>query len=395
MFPLCLRSFVARSLVVFDKPEERMSWRGGYGHQPTARENRHRYGRTERDPRYNSRERGPGRPGGIDEGGGAAKLARVHGTELDRVNCPYFYKVGACRHGEICSRRHNKPKFSQTLLVKHMWLNPQVQFLNVPNDQKPGPDEMREFQAKVQEGFNAFYEEVGMWFTPRFRACCCLTLFPPALLLFYAQFYFICVGPGWCVLRFLLWQIFQEAAKYGYLEAIHVSENLGDHMVGNVYIKYEDEADAATAIEKLQGRYYSGQPLVVEFSPVTDFGKARCRQYDDGVCARGGFCNYVHIRPPDRRMVRELFESQVKPEASSSDSSSSEDESDRRRGRDKKKKKKSRRRSRSRSRDRTGSRHSSSRDAPPPSGRSPDASAAPVDPSIAAALAAARGTITE
>jgi len=269
---------------------------GGYGGYGGHRGRTERY---DRNPRYNPRERGPRRPGGIDEGGGAQKLARVHGTELDRVNCPFFYKVGSCRHGENCSRRHNKPKFSQTLLIKHMWLNPQVQFLNVPDHQKPGEREMKEFRAKVQEGFNAFYEE-----------------------------------------------IFKEVAKFGYLEAIHVSENLGDHMVGNVFIQYSDEKDAADAMEALQGRYYSGQPLVIEFSPVTDFHKARCRQYDEGVCARGGFCNYVHIRPPDRDMVRELFGGQERPAESSSDSSSSDEEEDR-----------SRRRRRSRSRSNSRGRH--------------------------------------
>lgn len=30
-----------------------------------------------------------------------------------RVNCSFYFKIGACRHGDRCSRLHNKPTFSQ------------------------------------------------------------------------------------------------------------------------------------------------------------------------------------------------------------------------------------------------------------------------------------------
>ena len=36
-------------------------------------------------------------------------LARVFGTEEDKVNCSFFFKIGACRHGEKCTRLHYKP----------------------------------------------------------------------------------------------------------------------------------------------------------------------------------------------------------------------------------------------------------------------------------------------
>ena len=40
------------------------------------------------------------------------------------MNCPFYFKIGACRHGDRCSRQHHKPPFSQTLLLRHMWQNP-------------------------------------------------------------------------------------------------------------------------------------------------------------------------------------------------------------------------------------------------------------------------------
>ena len=59
--------------------------------------------------------------------GGAEHLARIHGTEEDKVNCPFYFKIGACRHGDRCSRQHHRPPFSQTVLVQHMW---QVYFVS-------------------------------------------------------------------------------------------------------------------------------------------------------------------------------------------------------------------------------------------------------------------------
>jgi Zinc finger C-x8-C-x5-C-x3-H type (and similar) len=41
-----------------------------------------------------------------------------------QVNCPFYYKIGACRHGDRCSRQHHKPPFSQTILMSHMFQNP-------------------------------------------------------------------------------------------------------------------------------------------------------------------------------------------------------------------------------------------------------------------------------
>lgn len=82
-------------------------------------------------------------------------------------------------------------------------------------------------------------------------------------------------------------------------------------MIGNLYVKYASEDDAEKAVAQLRGRYYagdycfsrvqgpkstsfalhvsnfsSGRMIEVEFSPVTDFREARCRQFVDGQCTR-------------------------------------------------------------------------------------------------------------
>ena len=55
-------------------------------------------------------------------------------------------------------------------------------------------------------------------------------------------------------------------------------ENIADHLVGNTYCKFENEEDAQDCYEAMNGRFYNGRPINVEFSPVTDFREARCRQ---------------------------------------------------------------------------------------------------------------------
>lgn len=41
---------------------------------------------------------------------------------------------------------------------------------------------------------------------------------------------------------------------------------------------------------------FTGRPIIVDFSPVTDFREATCRQYDENTCSRGGYCNFMHLK---------------------------------------------------------------------------------------------------
>jgi splicing factor U2AF 35 kDa subunit len=187
----------------------------------------------------------------------AKHLARIHGTEEDKVNCPFYFKIGACRHSDRCSRIHHKPAFSPTILLKHIYRNPNAISLNPPvgaTSNTTDPD-------KNLEDFLVFFEDM-----------------------------------------------FLELSKYGRLEGLHVVDNLGDHMIGHVYAKFSDEEEAADAMEKIQGRYYDGILIQCEYSPVTDFREARCRDYDEDVCSRAGFCNFLHVKPVPLALIRSLEE---------------------------------------------------------------------------------------
>ena len=49
-----------------------------------------------------------------------------YGTELDRTHCPFYLKIGACRHGERCSRAHVAPETSPTVLLSHFYQDPNL-----------------------------------------------------------------------------------------------------------------------------------------------------------------------------------------------------------------------------------------------------------------------------
>ena len=104
----------------------------------------------------------------------AEYLASIFGTEKDKVNCSFFFKTGkenailihsisfsnlstpgACTHGDRCSRIHNKPTFSQTVLLSNLYINPQnsaktadgSHLANVTNEE-------------MQEHYDNFFEDV-------------------------------------------------------------------------------------------------------------------------------------------------------------------------------------------------------------------------------------------
>ena len=85
----------------------------------------------------------------------AKQLASIFGTEEDRVNCPFFLKVGACRNGDQCNRQHNRPTSSQTLLLSHMYqATPESLSISRELEWDDG------MYDRAQIHLEAFYEEV-------------------------------------------------------------------------------------------------------------------------------------------------------------------------------------------------------------------------------------------
>ncbi|KAJ1112090.1 hypothetical protein NDU88_000359 [Pleurodeles waltl] len=209
----------------------------------------------------------------------AEYLASIFGTEKDKVNCSFYFKIGACRHGDRCSRLHNKPTFSQTIALLNIYRNPQ-------NSSQSG-DGLRSADGPVTTERNqSLCPELWTRLNPG-------AVSDVEMQEHYDEFFE---------------EVFTEMEeKYGEVEEMNVCDNLGDHLVGNVYVKFRREEDAEKAVMDLNNRWFNAQPIHAELSPVTDFREACCRQYEMGECTRGGFCNFMHLKPISRELRRELY----------------------------------------------------------------------------------------
>ncbi|VDM48121.1 unnamed protein product [Toxocara canis] len=167
---------------------------------------------------------------------------------LQRVNCSFYFKIGACRHGDKCSRLHVRPTYSQTILLKNFYRGAALSSPEISKEE-------------AQRQFDEFYREV------------------------YTEI----------------------DDEYGRIEEMNVCDNVGEHMLGNVYIKFRHESSAERAVDSLNERWFDGRPIHCELSPVLDFRDACCRQYEIGECNRGGFCNFMHLKKVSSDLKRKLI----------------------------------------------------------------------------------------
>lgn len=56
----------------------------------------------------------------------------------------------------------------------------------------------------------------------------------------------------------------------------------------------------------MNGKYYAGRIIYAEYCPVTDFREAKCRQYREGNCDRGGYCNFMHLKHVSKSQKKAL-----------------------------------------------------------------------------------------
>uniref|UniRef100_A0A8C6BMA7 RRM domain-containing protein n=1 Tax=Monodon monoceros TaxID=40151 RepID=A0A8C6BMA7_MONMO len=56
------------------------------------------------------------------------------------------------------------------------------------------------------------------------------------------------------------------------------SDHLRGRLVGNVYVKFWHEEDAAQGVAELNNHWFNSQTVHAKLSPVTDFWEPCCRQ---------------------------------------------------------------------------------------------------------------------
>lgn len=168
---------------------------------------------------------------------------------LDPPSCSYL-KIGACRHGERCSRKHIKPQYSQTLVILNAYQNPahdrnstsnphlrpaDAPPLNPNPESKLSEDETKEFFDKFCT-FPSFFAPPSPFRSVPFFLRVLTTSLPG-----------IADEDVYC-----------ELVKYGNLLEMHVCDNVGDHLIGNVYARFDWEDEAGKAVEELNKRWFNG-----------------------------------------------------------------------------------------------------------------------------------------
>ncbi|XP_036768811.1 U2 small nuclear ribonucleoprotein auxiliary factor 35 kDa subunit-related protein 2 isoform X1 [Manis pentadactyla] len=166
--------------------------------------------------------------------------------EKDRANCPFYSKTGACRFGDRCSRKHNFPASSPTLLIKSMFTT-----FGMEQCRRDDYDPDASLEYSEEETYQQFLD-------------------------FYAD-------------------VLPEFRNVGKVIQFKVSCNLEPHLRGNVYVQYQLEEECQAAFSLFNGRWYAGRQLQCEFCPVTRWKMAICGLFEIQQCPRGKHCNFLHV----------------------------------------------------------------------------------------------------
>ncbi|KAG5487992.1 hypothetical protein GH5_08198 [Leishmania sp. Ghana 2012 LV757] len=179
-------------------------------------------------------------------------------THVDR--CVFFSKMGACRHGDQCTKLHYRPDTSPTVLFPMMYPNPHA--IEHIKDREWNFELDKKY---LKKHFEHFYKEV--------------------------------------------WRTFME---FGRIAELRVVSNLGDHLLGNTYIRFEDPQVATRIVKELRGKKLNDIIVLPELSPVTNFAEACCKEDLENRCQRAEQCNYLHILKVSRRLLEKLEKEQSK-----------------------------------------------------------------------------------
>ena len=101
-------------------------------------------------------------------------------------------------------------------------------------------------------------------------------------------------------------EIFLELSNFGELKDLFILDNLSEHLIGNVYAKFCDEKAAANAYDNLQGKYYHSDLVVEEYCPIINPKDGKCYKFEDGLCNKGPYCNFLHFKDISKSLIKSL-----------------------------------------------------------------------------------------
>ncbi|CAF0864041.1 unnamed protein product [Didymodactylos carnosus] len=146
---------------------------------------------------------------------------------IERPKCSFFLKTGVCKYNERCSRFHDRPDVSNTILLLNMYSNFEMQY---GLDDEYDADIGLEFEESERyQNFKEFYYDV----LPEFEA-------------------------------------------FGHVVEFKVCSNFEIHLRGNVYVQFKTDDEAVRAFQRMNGRFYGGKMLQCEFVNITNWKNSIC-----------------------------------------------------------------------------------------------------------------------
>lgn len=152
-------------------------------------------------------------------------LLGLNETKPSVDECQYFRKTGVCRFDDRCSRNHKKSKLNPILIVKNFFRTDN--FLN--GFSLTNSDEIIRNSLEVNREFNEFFVDI-------------------------------------C----------EEFEKFGVVLNLLVCSNSEKHMMGNTFVEYSNSKSALAACYQLNGRFYGGQKLTMDFCHNLNWRTAVC-----------------------------------------------------------------------------------------------------------------------
>lgn len=180
--------------------------------------------------------------------------AKIAETERDPNLCPFFDKTGTCMKGELCNKSHKDVPISRTIVLHHIFPDPDAFISMLP------PDVLKMDPETKKRLVDAFFIDVA------------------------------------CMLM-----------QFGQLDDMILCQNKVDHLVGNVIALFHDSNAALAAKTFLDGQYYAGRKIQVSFVPIPRISLTICHNVDGGQCQLGNMCNFVHPLEPSPFIFNQIF----------------------------------------------------------------------------------------
>ncbi|XP_050402426.1 U2 small nuclear ribonucleoprotein auxiliary factor 35 kDa subunit-related protein 1 [Patella vulgata] len=180
----------------------------------------------------------------------------IYSSERPVNECPFFKKTGACKYGDSCSRSHDYPEESKTVLIPGMFSHFRLDQTLID---EYDTDLSLEYEDKeLYNSFLEFYEDV----LPEFKSIGTVTQFK-------------------------------------------VCSNCTPHLRGNVYITFKSIEEAQQAVMKFNGRWYAGKQLNCEYRNIALWKSAICGLFSQKSCPKGNICNFLHVFHNPRNEFRD------------------------------------------------------------------------------------------